>query len=77
MSKVRLAMFLGHMLQFDFSGVTDFKAVKGSSSSEGLQALSQQPELFLLLSVGGGIFLLCSVTLCIFVTFRRQVGSLP
>ena len=73
-------------------GVTDFKAVKGSSTSEernqGLEPslflililflmliliLRLEPSLFLILAVFGAAICVTASTLCIFITFRRQV----
>ena len=56
-------------------GVTDFKAVKGSSTSEeGKEGL--QPSLLLVLAVFGAAICVTVMTLCVFITFRRQVSSL-
>ena len=55
-------------------GVTDFKAVKGSSTSEERNQ-GLEPSLFLILAVFGAAIVLTASTLCIFITFRRKVYS--
>ena len=65
--------FPSHLLFLQ--GVTDFKAVKGSSTSEeGKEGL--QPSLLLVLAVFGAAICVTVMTLCVFITFRRQVSSL-
>ena len=51
-------------------GVTDFKAVKDSSTSEAPQNSSSLP---LIISSVCGAFILCASTLCVVITCRRQV----
>ena len=53
-----------------FSGVTDFKAVKDSSTSD---APSNSSSLPLIISSVCGVFILCASTLCIVITCRRKV----
>ena len=55
-----------------FLGVTDFKAVKDSSTSD-----SPAPSLNLLIitSSAAGFFVFCIVTLCIIFTYRRKVSA--
>jgi len=52
-------------------GVTDFKAVKGSSTSEE-RSQGLEPSLLLILVVFGAAIIVTASTLCIFITFRRQ-----
>lgn len=62
-----------YLLSYTFKGVTDFKAVKdGSTSDNQTSSLS----LLLIISSLGGIFVLCILTLCIIVTYRRKVSPL-
>ena len=53
-----------------FSGVTDFKAVKDSSTSD---APSNSSSLPLIISSVCGLFIICASTLCIVITCRRKV----
>jgi hypothetical protein len=52
--------------------VTDFKAVKDSSTSDERNS-PYDPQLFLLLAAGAAIVSLSLAILCIVVTFRRKV----
>ena len=55
-----------------FSGVTDFKAVVDSSTSD---APPTSYSLLLITSSVGGIFVVTVLTLCIVFTYRRKVRS--
>ena len=65
-----LVMYLSLFLP----GVTDFKAVKDSSTSD----LSPPPSINLLVitASAGGFFVFCILALCIIFTYRRKVGAL-
>ena len=52
--------------------MTDFKAVKGSSTSEERSQVLE-PSFLLILAGFGAAIIVTASTLCIFITFRRQV----
>ena len=54
-------------------GVTDFKAVKGSSSAEERSA-AYQPGLLLLLAGAAAVTILFAAVTCVAVTLRRQAS---
>ena len=54
-------------------GVTDFKAVKGSSSAEERSA-ALQPGLLLLLAGAAAVTILFAAVTCVAVTLRRQAS---
>ena len=57
-------------------GVTDFKAVKGSSSAEERSA-AYQPGLLLLLAGAAAVTILFAAVTCVAVTLRRQASFKP
>ena len=60
------------MLSFCFPGVTDFKAVKDSSTSE---APAASLSLVVVAGSVGGVVLVSVTTLCIVLTYRRKVKT--
>ena len=59
------------LYMFFVSGVTDFKAVKDSSTSEMVPTTSI--SLFVITSSLGGIFIVSILTLCVIFTYKRKV----
>ena len=59
------------IMALSLPGVTDFKAVKDSSTSD-----SPPPAINLLVitASAGGFFVFCILALCVIFTYRRKVG---
>lgn len=57
------------------SGVTDFKAVKDSSRSDGSRSGVFDPSLYFLIAGAAFASTLTIAAICVVVTFRRKVGS--
>ena len=73
MTLLTVFAWLGYISLFSSpAGVTDFKAVKDSSTSD-----SPPPSINLLVitASAGGFFVFCILALCIIFTYRRKVGA--
>ena len=73
MTLLTVFAWLGYITLFSSpAGVTDFKAVKDSSTSD-----SPPPSINLLVitASAGGFFVFCILALCIIFTYRRKVGA--
>ena len=57
------------------SGVTDFKAVKDNSRSEGSRSGVFDPSLYFLIAGAAFATTLTIAAICVVVTFRRKVGT--